>query len=160
MQNLDLKKRIVDLEREESQQRMSGNESGTPHRNSFDYNNNSESSMREDTSPNNIAASSNSGQQSSSHLQQSTECQVMDTLAAAALKAKRHRMPARLVVRKFTCEVQGCRKQYGSEGSLNQHIKLKHPGVKYVSISSKRMQSGSHEEKHNESFENKDFEDE
>lgn len=40
---------------------------------------------------------------------------------------KRHRRPANLINRHFKCEVTVCQKSYGSEGSLNQHMKLKHP---------------------------------
>lgn len=40
-------------------------------------------------------------------------------------KRKRHRRAADEIERHFTCQV--CGKAYGSEGSLNQHSKLKHP---------------------------------
>jgi hypothetical protein len=40
-------------------------------------------------------------------------------------KKKRHRRSANEIERHFICEE--CEKSYGSEGSLNQHIKLKHP---------------------------------
>jgi hypothetical protein len=41
-------------------------------------------------------------------------------------KRKRHRRAADEIDRHFTC--QQCGKAYGSEGSLNQHAKLKHAG--------------------------------
>lgn len=61
-----------------------------------------------------------------------------DSLAAVTgCKTKRHRNPARMIQRLYACNVTGCLKEYGSEGSLNMHMKLKHPGHKYV----KRMSS-------------------
>jgi hypothetical protein len=38
---------------------------------------------------------------------------------------KRHRRNKNEIIREFTCEHPGCLKSYGSEGSLNQHIKRK-----------------------------------
>lgn len=40
---------------------------------------------------------------------------------------KRSRRMADEIERKHRCNVQFCEKEYGSEGSLIQHIKLKHP---------------------------------
>jgi hypothetical protein len=42
-------------------------------------------------------------------------------------KKKRHRRTATEIARHFKCPIDDCPKSYGSEGSLNQHIKLKHP---------------------------------
>ncbi|CAK72644.1 unnamed protein product (macronuclear) [Paramecium tetraurelia] len=42
-------------------------------------------------------------------------------------RKKRLRRPAQEIERHFTCPVDNCQKKYGAEGSLNQHIKLKHP---------------------------------
>lgn len=47
-------------------------------------------------------------------------------------KQKRHRRKAVHIDRHFQCPVSSCGKTYGSEGSLNQHIKLKHPGVQQI----------------------------
>ena len=47
-------------------------------------------------------------------------------------KQKRHRRKAVYIDRHFQCPVKECAKNYGSEGSLNQHIKLKHPGVQQM----------------------------
>lgn len=41
-------------------------------------------------------------------------------------RKKRHRRSAQEVERHFNCPIQKCDKSYGSEGSLNQHIKHKH----------------------------------
>ena len=41
-------------------------------------------------------------------------------------KKKRHRRTASEIARNFRCPVDPCGKSYGSEGSLLQHIKLKH----------------------------------
>ena len=41
-------------------------------------------------------------------------------------KKKRIRRTANEIARHYTCKVEKCQKSYGSEGSLNQHIKLKH----------------------------------
>eukprot|EP01017_Pseudomicrothorax_dubius_P021515 TRINITY_DN2316_c0_g2_i2.p1 TRINITY_DN2316_c0_g2~~TRINITY_DN2316_c0_g2_i2.p1 ORF type:complete len:105 (-),score=15.06 TRINITY_DN2316_c0_g2_i2:171-485(-) len=40
---------------------------------------------------------------------------------------KRHRRSADQIDRHFLCPYPGCNKSYGSENSLNQHRKLKHP---------------------------------
>jgi len=42
-------------------------------------------------------------------------------------KKKRHRRSANQIDRHYKCPVITCAKTYGSEGSLYQHIKLKHP---------------------------------
>lgn len=42
------------------------------------------------------------------------------------LKKKRFRKTAAEINRHFKCPIETCQKAYGSEGSLNQHIKLKH----------------------------------
>ena len=36
------------------------------------------------------------------------------------------RRTANEIARHYVCKVEDCQKSYGSEGSLNQHIKLKH----------------------------------
>tara|TARA_B110000285_G_C14879603_1_gene493214 strand:+ start:466 stop:651 length:186 start_codon:yes stop_codon:yes gene_type:complete len=41
-------------------------------------------------------------------------------------KKKRHRRTATEIARHYRCPIEGCPKSYGGEGSLNQHIKLKH----------------------------------
>jgi len=47
---------------------------------------------------------------------------------SAAPSNKRYRRSANEILREFECSV--CHKTYGSEGSLNQHIKLKHQKIK------------------------------
>ena len=43
-------------------------------------------------------------------------------------RRKRHRRTATEIARHYKCPLRDeCHKSYGSEGSLNQHIKLKHP---------------------------------
>ncbi|CAD8152588.1 unnamed protein product [Paramecium octaurelia] len=42
-------------------------------------------------------------------------------------RKKRLRSLASEIQRNFECPLTKCSKKYGSEGSLNQHIKLKHP---------------------------------
>lgn len=42
-------------------------------------------------------------------------------------KRKRKRKKKSEVIRKFDCCVDNCLKSYGSENSLNQHMKIKHP---------------------------------
>lgn len=42
-------------------------------------------------------------------------------------KRKRHRRCANEIEREFQCPASRCGKSYGSEGSLSQHMKLKHP---------------------------------
>lgn len=47
-------------------------------------------------------------------------------------KKKRFRRVAKDIARDFSCPVAGCEKSYGSEGSLHQHIRLKHPSFDLV----------------------------
>lgn len=47
---------------------------------------------------------------------------------------KRHRRGKNEIRRMYECEYPNCRKKYGSEGSLNQHIKLKHGEKEYDKI--------------------------
>ncbi|CAI2374322.1 unnamed protein product [Moneuplotes crassus] len=42
-------------------------------------------------------------------------------------KERRKRRTAVEIERKYRCRYRGCNKSYGSEGSLNQHMKNKHP---------------------------------
>jgi len=42
-------------------------------------------------------------------------------------KKKRERRRACEIDRHYTCPIEKCQKSYGSEGSLNQHVKNKHP---------------------------------
>lgn len=42
-------------------------------------------------------------------------------------KKKRVRRCANEIQRKYICQVSGCEKSYGTEGSMAQHMKLKHP---------------------------------
>eukprot|EP01016_Furgasonia_blochmanni_P040705 TRINITY_DN5215_c0_g1_i10.p1 TRINITY_DN5215_c0_g1~~TRINITY_DN5215_c0_g1_i10.p1 ORF type:complete len:230 (-),score=20.81 TRINITY_DN5215_c0_g1_i10:61-750(-) len=42
-------------------------------------------------------------------------------------KKRRFRRTATEIDRHYRCPVDPCQKSYGSEGSLNQHIKIKHP---------------------------------
>lgn len=56
-------------------------------------------------------------------LEESEEC------SEAQEKGKRHRRTASEISRHYKCSVSDCQKSYGSEGSLNQHIRLKHPDL-------------------------------
>ena len=40
---------------------------------------------------------------------------------------KRYRRTASEIERRYKCPIENCQRAYGCEGSLNQHIKLKHP---------------------------------
>ena len=44
---------------------------------------------------------------------------------------RRHRKTANEVERHYKCPVPQCDKAYGSEGTLSQHVKLKHPSIYY-----------------------------
>lgn len=55
-------------------------------------------------------------------------------------KKKRVRRCANEIERKYICQVRGCEKSYGTEGSMAQHMKLKHPEIDYVMQNS----SGDH----------------
>ena len=54
---------------------------------------------------------------------------------------KRYRRTANEIERRFRCPVESCMKAYGCEGSLNQHIKIKHPGL-YVPSQGKGQAEG------------------
>ena len=41
-------------------------------------------------------------------------------------KKKRFRRTATEIARHYKCPIEDCPKSYGSEGALNQHLKLKH----------------------------------
>ena len=42
-------------------------------------------------------------------------------------RKRRYRRRANQISRSYVCALTTCRKAYGSEGSLNQHMKIKHP---------------------------------
>jgi hypothetical protein len=42
-------------------------------------------------------------------------------------RKRRYRRRANQISRSYVCAITTCRKAYGSEGSLNQHMKIKHP---------------------------------
>jgi hypothetical protein len=44
-------------------------------------------------------------------------------------KKKRNRRTADEIEKHYTCSIERCQRNYGSEGSLIQHIKLKHPDL-------------------------------
>jgi hypothetical protein len=48
-------------------------------------------------------------------------------------KKKRKRRTAVEIERQHACPIQECEKSYGSEGSLNMHLKRKHPDF-YVKL--------------------------
>jgi hypothetical protein len=41
-------------------------------------------------------------------------------------KKKRFRRTANEIERHYRCPIETCQRSYGSEGSLNQHLKIKH----------------------------------
>ncbi|CAI2383142.1 unnamed protein product [Moneuplotes crassus] len=51
---------------------------------------------------------------------------ISDTNESNSGKRKRHRRPAHEIRRHHKCPAPLCGKAYGSEGSLSQHLKLKH----------------------------------
>jgi hypothetical protein len=46
-------------------------------------------------------------------------------------KKKRVRRCASQIERKYVCQVPNCEKSYGTEGSMAQHMRLKHPEIDY-----------------------------
>ena len=52
--------------------------------------------------------------------------EISDTTDSASGKRKRHRRPAHEIRRHYRCPATECDKAYGSEGSLSQHLRLKH----------------------------------
>ena len=57
-------------------------------------------------------------------------------------RGKRERRRAEDIEKKYRCEAPCCERMYGSEGSLQQHIKLKHPEM-YMTLG--MGQRSSHE---------------
>lgn len=53
-------------------------------------------------------------------------------------KKKRYRRTANEIERHYKCPADTCKKKYGSEGSLNQHVKLKHPEIYHSSNGDKK----------------------
>jgi hypothetical protein len=70
-------------------------------------------------------------------------------------KKKRVRRCANEIERKYVCQVIGCEKSYGTEGSMGQHMKLKHPEIDYVMQNS----SQDHKNKKDHNKDSDDFED-
>lgn len=54
------------------------------------------------------------------------ESRAENTLSEES-RAKRCRRTAEMIEKKHRCHAPLCGKSYGAEGSLQQHIKLKHP---------------------------------
>ena len=61
-------------------------------------------------------------------------------------KRKRCRRNAQEIARQFKCPVKGCGKSYGMEGTLTQHIKIKHRDF-YSNIIEKCNVSSQHKQK-------------
>lgn len=51
------------------------------------------------------------------------------------------------IERYYKCSVKACSKSYGSEGSLNQHYKLKHPEI-YVTLPNVQCNLSSDQKEH------------
>lgn len=51
--------------------------------------------------------------------------------SSAEEKKKRMRRCANQIERKYVCPVLNCERSYGTEGSMAQHMRLKHPKVDY-----------------------------
>ncbi|OQR94508.1 hypothetical protein ACHHYP_01211 [Achlya hypogyna] len=66
------------------------------------------------------------GDDDSSDLQTPSEKAKLDEHGNEVEKKKRRRRTAAQIDRKYTCTYSGCQKAYGSEGSLTQHMRLKH----------------------------------
>jgi hypothetical protein len=54
------------------------------------------------------------------------ECRA-DCTQSEENRAKRSRRTAEMIEKKYRCKAPFCEKSYGAEGSLQQHIKIKHP---------------------------------
>lgn len=59
-------------------------------------------------------------------------------------KKKRFRRSAKNIFRMFQCPTEKCSKSYGSEGSLHQHIRLKHPEFDITTWIQSRIAEGDH----------------
>lgn len=60
-------------------------------------------------------------------------------------KKKRFRRSAKNISRLFMCPIVKCTKSYGSEGSLHQHIRLKHPEFDITTWIQSRLTEGTGE---------------
>jgi hypothetical protein len=60
-------------------------------------------------------------------------------------RKKRFRRTANDIEKKYVCEVERCQRNYGSEGSLIQHLKLKHHEY-YLAHLQKQGAQGSQQE--------------
>ena len=78
-------------------------------------------------------------------LEKKTEDFHDDAQLSSDDRKKRFRRTATEIQRNFKCTIEKCQKMYGSEGSLHQHIKLKHPEL-YVELSRDEEGSRSMEE--------------
>ena len=56
---------------------------------------------------------------------------AMSAIDDLYIKKKRFRRGKEDIAREFVCKYPQCKEKYGSEGSLNQHIKLKHHGKEF-----------------------------
>lgn len=67
----------------------------------------------------------NEDEESDSHLEEVG----INTMSAATYRRKKHlRRSAHEIDRSYVCPYEGCTKFFGSEGSQNLHIKIKHNG--------------------------------
>lgn len=72
-------------------------------------------------------------------------------------KIQRFRRTADKIVRRFRCSAKDCGKSYGSEGSLKQHLKLKHPEIyKEYAIKEEAEEDENEDEDEEEEDENDD----
>eukprot|EP00347_Sterkiella_histriomuscorum_P023314 403335124 len=91
-----------------------------------------------DLSQNDVQSSLINQQELSQYNNQAFQYQNELSNLTSLQKSRRHRNPARMIQRQFGCTFEGCNKEYGTEGSLNMHIKLKHPGHKYISVTARK----------------------
>ena len=78
-----------------------------------------------------------------------TQDEEMATPSERAEKTKRMRRNADEIERYYKCSVKVCGKSYGSEGSLNQHYKLKHPEI-YLQLPNVQCNLGPEEDSHSQ----------
>lgn len=68
-------------------------------------------------------------------------------------RKKRFRRTANEIQRNFKCTVEKCQKLYGSEGSLHQHVKLKHPELWVEPLDGEQEGSGEELEEESDAIE-------
>lgn len=61
-------------------------------------------------------------------------------------RKKRFRRTANEILKNYDCKAEKCNRSYGSEGSLLQHVKLKHPERYQEALNASRLKQQTQQE--------------